>query len=212
MSCLSRNLRGCLLKVHRIIIVDNHPISRAGLKVILETTSDFAVVGEAASGREAVELCQHVQPDIILMDVQMPDGNGIETTSILHRQFPKLCIIGISAFRAEEMEADMLRAGAIGFISKETDFEQLLQKIRTLLSQLHANQPRQNSDSLFQLTPTERQVLALLAAGFNRQQISDQMSISYNTVKMHCRNLYSKLGVSSQQEAINTALQHHLIT
>jgi DNA-binding NarL/FixJ family response regulator len=201
-----------IMNTWKVVITDNHPISRAGLKLVLQTTSDFVVVGEACCGREAIELCQKLQPEIVLMDVHMPDGNGIETTNILHRQFPQMQIIGISGFRAEEMQEDMLRAGAIGFLSKETDFEQILFEIRALLSKVSSVQAKSDSESLFRLTHTERQVLALLAAGSDRHQIADQMGISYNTVKMHCRNIYSKLGVSTQQDAINMALQHHLIT
>lgn len=199
------------MMIYKVIIADNHPVFRAGLKIVLETTGDFVIIGEASNGREAIEQCQKLQADVVLMDVYMPDGNGIETTGILHRQFPQIHIIGVSAFRAEEMQEDMLRAGAIGFISKETDFEQLILEIRDLIAK--ATVPTKNdSASLFQLTHTERQVLALLAAGCERQQVADQMSISYNTVKMHCRNIYSKLGVSTQQDAINMALQYHLIT
>lgn len=200
------------MNTHTLVIVDNHPVFRAGLKLILETMGDFTVVGEASSGHEAIDLCQTLQPDVVLMDVHMPDGNGIETTSVLHRQFPMLHIIGVSAFRAEEMLEDLLRAGAIGFISKETDFEQMILQIRDLLTKAAYAQAKQEPESMFQLTHTERRVLALLAAGCDRQQVAHQMSISYNTVKMHCRNIYSKLGVSTQQEAINLALQHHLIT
>lgn len=200
------------MKAQSIVIADNHPIFRAGLKLVLETTGDFVIVGEASSGQEAIELCQRLQPDLVLMDIYMPGGNGIETTSVLHRRSPKMHIIGVSAFRAEEMQEDMLRAGAIGFISKETDFEQMILQIRDLLATTTATVTRSGCAPLYQLTQTERQVLALLAAGYERQQIAEQLSISYNTVKMHCRNLYSKLGVSTQQEATNIALQHRLIT
>ncbi|MFN8527144.1 MAG: response regulator transcription factor [Anaerolineae bacterium] len=200
------------MKPKSVVIVDNHPVFRAGLKLVLETTGDFTIIGEASCGRDAIDLCQKLSPDVLLMDVYMPDGNGIETTNVLHRQFPKVHIIGVSAFRAEEMQEDMLRAGAIGFISKETDFEQMILQIRELVAKTISAQAKNDADTLFQLTHTERQVLALLAAGSDRQQIADQMSISYNTVKMHCRNIYSKLGVSTQQEAVNAALQYRLIT
>ncbi len=186
----------------KAVIADNHPIFRAGLKIVLETTAQFAVIGEAASGIECIALCKTLQPDVVLMDVHMPNGNGIEATQTLHQLFPKLIIIGVSAFSFEVIEQDMLRAGAIGFISKEADFAQIIDRVFSLIAVTH--DLRVPLPDIASLTNMEQQVLALLAA--------EHLNISYNTVKMHCRHLYRKLGVSTSQEAVIIALQHRLIS
>ncbi|MFN8528134.1 MAG: response regulator transcription factor [Anaerolineae bacterium] len=198
------------MTTYKIVIADNHSIFRAGLKIVLETTGDFVVIGEASNGREAVESCQTHQPDVVLMDVHMPNGNGIEATEVLHQLFPKLIIIGVSAFSFEVMQQGMLRAGAIGFISKEVDFAEIIERIFSLIAMTH--NLRCPLPEIASLTNMEQKVLALLAAGDDRKRIAEYLGISYNTVKMHCRHLYRKLKVSTAQEAIQIAFQRGLLS
>jgi DNA-binding NarL/FixJ family response regulator len=198
------------MKIWKILIVDNHPVARAGLKLVLEATSDFKVIGCAASGQEAIQLCQELQPDIILMDVNMPDGNGVETTQILHGQYPQLLIIGVSGYQHVEIQQEIVQAGAAGYISKETDFVEMVKMIKAFTTR--AINPVAPNENPFHLTPSEQKVLYLLAEGYDRQQIADDLAISLNTVKMHIRNLYQKLSVANAADAIKMAIEHHLIS
>ncbi|MFN3492419.1 MAG: response regulator [Anaerolineales bacterium] len=199
------------MKQWQILIVDNHPVSRAGLRLIFESTLDFRVIGDASSGQQAIQFCQESVPDVILMDINMPNGNGIEATEVLHRQFPEIIIIAVSAFRHEEMQQEVMRAGASGYISKETDFADMIKQIEEIIER-NAQTTTISSDNPFNLTHTELKVLTLLAKGYDRLQIADYLVISLNTVKMHFRNLYQKLGVANAHDAIKTALEHHLLS
>jgi NarL family two-component system response regulator YdfI len=192
----------------KLLIADNHAISRAGLRIILESSGDFQVIGEATTGQEAITLAEQLQPDVVLMDVNMPKSNGIEATQILHRQFPELIIIAISAFTHSEMQALMLRSGASGYISKDTEFDDMLVIIRRII---YERRVTHTTPFNFNLTHMEIHVLHLLAEGKERQQIADDLSISLNTVKMHLRNLYQKLRVANAADAIRVALENQLL-
>lgn len=198
------------MKTWKVIIADNHSISRIGLKVVLENTGEFTVVGEATSGQQIVSLCSALQPDLVLMDINMPNGNGVEATQIIHRKHPDILVIAVSGYRHEEMQREAMAAGAIGYISKDIDFEDMLKLIRAFIA--GASAPPQTAQSAFNLTNSERKVLFLLAEGHDRQQIAEMLGISLNTVKMHLRNLYQKLNVSTSDEAIIIAIQHQLIS
>lgn len=196
---------------YSVLIVDNHPISRAGLQLILHESEHFEIIGEATSGNEAVSICDELQPQIVIMDISMPNGNGLDATQILSRKYPKMAIVIISGFTHHEIEQASLRAGARGYISKETDFVEMIDLIldmvedTTPLSGLNLRQD-------FNLTKMEYKVLYLLAEGQSRQSIADNLTISINTVKMHLRNLYRKLGVDNAPDAIKIALQHALLS
>lgn len=198
------------MKIWKTLIADNHPIVRAGMEIVLANTPDFQVVGCAATGIETVQLCRELHPDIILMDINMPNGNGVETTYTLHREYPELLIIGVSAYQHVEMQQEIVQAGAIGYISKEIDFVEMIETIRSLVEKatvsIHPN------ENLFNLTPSEQKMLYLLAEGYSRQQIADHLNISLNTVKMHVRNLYQKLNVANVQDAIKVAIAYNLLS
>lgn len=196
----------------KVLIADNHPVFRVGLKIVLETTSQFLVIGEAANGEECVALCMELQPDVVLMDVHMPNGNGVEATQTLHPLFPNLIIIGVSAYGFDVMQQAMLRAGAISVISKETDFDQLIEQITSLIDAAEQPHAPKLPRARLPLTHAEQQVLALLVTGYDRRMIAEYLGISYNTVKMHCRHLYRKLGVSTSKDAVKVAVQYRLIS
>lgn len=198
------------MKVWQIAVVDNHPVWRAGLKLVLNDTVDFTVIAEAESGHQAIEVCQKSQPDIVLMDVNMPNGNGIEATQVLHSLFPGMIIIAISGFWHEEIQKEVLRAGAVGYISKESEFDEMIRLIRAITDGYTVRSSARTDQ--FHLTNMEYKMLCLLAEGKDRQEIADLLIISINTVKMHFRNLYQKLGVDNANDAIKTALQFHLIS
>jgi len=199
-----------IMKQWTIIIADNHPISRAGIKLVLNQEPDFMVVGEAICGQQAIELCESANPKIILMDINMPYMNGVEATQIIHRRFPHIIIIAITGFRHEEMQQEMLRAGALGYITKDTDFVDMIATIRMIIAGTSVTIP--SLQDRFNLTNMEYRILSLLAEGYERQQIADMLTISINTVKMHFRNLYQKLGVANANDAIRIAIENHLIS
>lgn len=196
----------------RVVVADNHPIFRIGLRIVLESSTRFEVVGEAVNGAECIAVCKALQPDVALIDVHMPNGNGIEATDTLHQLYPQMVIIGITAYNLDMLHPDMLRAGASSLVSKETDFEQLIEQIAALVEARIDARLRKSLPSGVPLTRAEHRILILLAAGYDRKMISENLSISYNTVKMHCRHLYRKLGVSSVQEAIKIAVQYRLLS
>ncbi len=193
-----------------ILIADNHPISRAGMKFVLNLERDFDVIAEATSGKQAIELCEQLKPKIVLMDINMPLMNGVEATQIIHRKQPHIIIIAITAFRHEEMQQEMLRAGASGYITKDTDFADMITLIRTIIAGTTAT--TDSTATLFDLTNMELRILTLLAEGHDRQKIADMLTISINTVKMHFRNLYQKLGVANANDAIRVAIENNLIS
>ncbi len=198
------------MKTWTIVIADNHPVSRAGLRLVLEGIADFEVIGEATSGQQAIRVCQQLVPDIVLMDVNMPNGNGVDATTILHRQFPTMIIIAVSGFRHEEMQQEIMRAGAAGYISKETEFTDMIQQIFQIAGgKKPSTEPTVDR---FNLTHMEHRVLLLLAEGYDRQQIAGQLTLSINTVKMHLRNIYQKLGISNAKDAIHIAMTHGLLS
>ncbi len=193
----------------QVVVAENHSMTRLGLRVTLESLPDFEVVAEASTGNQSVELCRTLRPDIVLMDINMPDGNGIEATKVIHRLYPNIIIIAYSAYMFDELQRDIMRAGAAGFISKETDFSDVGRLIRVIISR--APTPPLKFRMQFGLTRMEYLVLLMLAEGANRKAIAQRFNISINTTKMHLRNLYSKLSVSSAKEAVKLALEHQLL-
>ncbi|MCU0481915.1 MAG: response regulator transcription factor [Anaerolineae bacterium] len=177
---------------------------------MLNLERDFDVIAEATSGKQAIELCEQLKPKIVLMDINMPLMNGVEATQIIHRKQPHIIIIAITAFRHEEMQQEMLRAGASGYITKDTDFADMITLIRTIIAGTTAT--TDSTATLFDLTNMELRILTLLAEGHDRQKIADMLTISINTVKMHFRNLYQKLGVANANDAIRVAIENNLIS
>lgn len=193
-----------------VVIIDNHPISRSGLKIALREYPQFNVIGEASNGEDGINVCNELKPDIVTMDINMPGTNGIDATAMLREQFPDMIIIGLSGYMSPNIRVSILRAGADGFISKETEFHDIIQELQQITEKVARIDDTHQPD-LFQLTTTEQHVLSLLAGGNNRRQIADELKISINTVKMHLKNLYSKLNAKSSNEALDIAIKHHLI-
>lgn len=200
-----------LMKIWKVIIVDNHPISRSGLKLVLGSYNFFKVIGESSNGDSGVLLCSKLQPDIVLMDINMPHMNGIEATIQLRRLFADMIIIAFSGYLHIEMQNEAFKAGANGYISKEEDFETIVEQILTIANHTVLPVVHVRNNYLFNLTATEQKILTLLAEGLNRQQVADELKVSLNTVKMHLKSLYAKLQVHNSSEAISIALKYQLI-
>ena len=206
----------------RVMIVDDHTMVRRGLATFLKAYDDLELVGEAENGQFAIKLCNRIQPDVILMDMVMPDMNGAVATRKIRERFPKIQVIALTSFKEEELVKNALEAGAIGYLLKDVSADDLVKAIRaahvgraTLSPEaaqalVHAaNQPPVPGHDL---TERERVVLALIVEGLNNTQIAGRLFISPSTIKSHVSSILSKLGVASRTEAVALALRHKLVT
>src|SRR5215469_14789632 len=198
-------------KLIRVLTVDDHPLLREGIAALINGEADMKLVAEASNGREAVEKYRSHRPDVTLMDLQMPDLNGIEAISQIHGEFPEARIIVLTTYTGDAQVSGALRAGARGYILKGHVHRELLDTIRAV----HAGQkriPPEIAAELAQyvadddLTPREIDVLRLIAAGNANKQIADQLSIGEATVKSHVTNILSKLGANDRAHAVTIAL------
>ena len=205
----------------RVLIVDDHPMVRRGLATFLRVYDDLELAGEAAGGQEAVQLCARLRPDVVLMDMAMPEMDGAAATRLIRKQSEAVRVIVLTSFKDETMIQSALQAGAIGYLLKDVSSEELAQAIRaahagrTTLSpevaeaMVHAagQPPKPGLD----LTERERVVLALLVEGLNNTQIAKKLGVSPSTIKSHVSNILTKLGVSSRTEAVTLALRNKLV-
>jgi NarL family two-component system response regulator LiaR len=202
------------------MIVDDHAVVRSGLAAFLLAFDDLELAGEASSGVEAVRLCNQLQPDVVLMDLVMPEMDGATATRAIRQACPQIQVIALTSFKEEELVQGVLQAGAIGYLLKNVSAEELTNAIRkaqvgqpTLAPEaaqalIHAStQPPLGHD----LTDREREVLALMVKGLNNPEIAERLVVSQSTVKFHVSSILSKLGVSSRTEAVALAVQHHLV-
>lgn len=209
------------LKPIRVMLVDDHAMVRRGLATFLQAFDDLELAGEAESGETALLLCAKVQPDVILMDMVMPDMNGAAATRAIRQQFPAVQVLALTSFKEEELVKSALEAGAIGYLLKDVSAEDLVKAIRaahagraTLSPEaaqalVHAaGQPPAPGSNL---TERERVVLALMVEGLNNTQIAGRLVVSPSTIKSHVSNILSKLGVASRTEAVTLALRNRII-
>lgn len=210
----------------RVLIVDDHVMVRKGLATILKIKSDLKLVGEAGNGREALQMIEQAQPDVVLMDLMMPQMDGIEATRLIRQRWPSVQVVALTSFQEKELVREALQAGAVGYLLKNVTAEDLAAAIReahagrsTLapeaiqaLIQPGGAEPSSSHEDAqsFGLTAREQEVLALLVQGLNNVEIAERLVVSRSTAKAHVSNILSKLGVSNRAEAIVLALQRHL--
>ena len=205
----------------RVMLVDDHTMVRRGLATFLKIFDDLELTGEAESGEAAIRLCAEVFPDVILMDMVMPEMDGAATTRAIRQRFPHVQVIALTSFKEGDLVKHALEAGAIGYLLKDVSADELAEAIRaahagrvTLSPEAAqalvetANQPPAPG---LDLTEREREVLALMVEGLNNTQIAGRLTISPSTVKSHVSNILSKLGVSSRTEAVSLALRNRII-
>ena len=205
----------------RVMLVDDHTMVRRGLATFLMVFDDLTLAGEAESGEAAIQLCAQVLPDVILMDMVMPDMDGATATRLIRLQFPQVQVIALTSFKEGKLIKNALEAGAIGYLLKDVSADELAQAIRAAHSGRATLSPEaaqvlieianQSPAPGLDLTEREREVLTLMIEGLNNTQIAGRLTISPSTIKSHVSNILSKLGVASRTEAVTLALRNHIV-
>jgi NarL family two-component system response regulator YdfI len=207
----------------RILVADDHLIIRQGLRLILETENDFELVGEAADGAEALRLCAETKPEVVLMDLRMPGMDGLTAIERLQVEQPGIAVVILTTFNEDDLMMRGLRAGAKGYLLKDTDRETLFNTIRaaqrgeTLLKPeviariLSKASESNKSGATTDLTERELEVLQAVAQGERSKEIAIRLGISERTVKAHLASIYNRLGVDNRAAAIAVAAQKGLL-
>ncbi|PLR97861.1 response regulator [Bacillus sp. T33-2] len=208
----------------RVLIADDHHVVRRGLVFFLRTQKDIEIIGEAAHGREAVDLAEKLQPDMILMDLIMPEMDGIEATREIKRKFPSIKIMVLTSFSDQDHVIPALEAGASGYQLKDIEPDELVRSIKSMMAganQLHpkatslllANLANKNSHEKYimeDLTKRELEVLKEIAKGKSNKEIAASLFITEKTVKTHVSNLLAKLGLADRTQAALYAVKNRL--
>jgi len=200
------------------MVVDDHSMVREGLKVFLSTSDDIEVVGEAANGAEAVDLCPRLEPDVVLMDVLMPVMDGAAATAQITAACPGVQIIALTSFVEEALVQQVLDAGAISYLLKDSRPESLKQAIRDACngrgtidsSAMKAILNRRQDEVGKDLTPREREVLVLLAAGLSNNEIAEKLTLAVGTVRLHVSHILTKLDAPNRTTVAVIAMKHGL--
>ncbi len=211
----------------RVLIAEDHAIVREGVRLILEAQPDMEVVGEATSGRQTVTMACDLRPDVVCMDISMPDIDGIEATRRIHNCCPEVAVLALTVHESDEYFFQMLQAGASGYVLKGAASADLVAAVRAVArgevflyprvakklvdDYLSRTQDRETTDRYHGLTPREREVLTLIGEGLTNKEIAERLVISLSTVQTHYSNIIEKLGLNNRAELIKYAIRHGLI-
>lgn len=206
----------------RVMIVDDHAMLRRGLATFLRAYSDLALAGEAGTGEDAVRLSAELKPDVILMDMVLPNMSGPAAIRLIVKRCPEARIIALSSYKEGDLIQEALEAGAIGYLLKDLSADDLAEAIRAAhvgratlspeVTQSLVDSAHHPPPPAFDLTERERAVLGLMVEGLNNTQIASRLVVSPSTVKSHVSAILAKLGVQSRTEAVTVALRHGLVT
>lgn len=215
------------MKQIRVLLVDDHEIVRTSLGLLLETQGDIQIVGQASSGKEAVGLALTLQPDVVIMDITLPDFSGIEATRRLKAASSGMAIVALTIHEDPQYFFEMLAAGAAGYIPKRAAADDLIKAIhaaynnevylypslaKVLVSDFYQQTGEVVTEDVEQISEREREVLELLAEGTNNEEIAEKLSISRHTVARHRENIMRKLGLHSRSELVKYAIRKGLIS
>jgi len=206
----------------RVMIVDDHAVVRSGLATFLLAFDDLEPAAEAGSGEEAIRLCAAHDLDVVLMDLVMPDMDGVATTRAIREKYPHIQVIALTSFKEDDLVQGVLQAGAISYLLKNVTAAELAGAIRAA----HAGRPTlaleataalihvatQPQELDYALTSREQEVLDLMAQGLSNPEIAGKLVVSRSTIKFHVSSILSKLGVNGRTEAVALAMQKNLVT
>ena len=209
-----------------IVIADDHEIVRRGLRTVLETREDFEIVGEASNGREAVKLVESLSPHVVVMDISMPELNGLEAARQIVKSKPGTEVLVLTMHESEELIREMLEAGARGYVLKSDAMRQLVPAVDTLrkhkpfftpkasevvLDGFLGEEERLRGEPRRRLTPREREIVQLLAEGKSNKEVASALHISVKTAETHRTNIMRKLDLHSVSELVRFAVRNHII-
>ena len=206
----------------RVMIVDEHAVVRSGLAAFLMVHDDLELVGEASGGKEAVLMCEEARPDVVLMDLVMPEMDGATATRLILERCPDIKVLALTSFKEDDLVRGALQAGAIGYLLKNVDSDELADAIRAARAgkptfspeaaralinvATHTDAPSSGD----YLTDREKEILKLMVEGLSNPAMADRLVVSRSTVKFHVSNILVKLGARSRTEAVAMALQQRL--
>ena len=219
------------MKTVKIVLVDDHTIVRDGIKSTLKDQKNFKIVGEASNGKEAIELVKKVEPDVVIMDISMPDMNGIEATDIISKKYPHSKVIVLSMHDDETYILKSVEAGAYGYLLKDVDKDEFVKAINAVhqgdkyfntsissvlvsgyLNRIKSieNHTTQSSDE-YDLTKREKGILKMITDGKNNREIADGLGISIRTIETHRANIMKKLKVKNAIELVKVAIEDKIV-
>ena len=207
----------------RLLLVDDHKVVRSGLRMLLDNEADLTIVGEAGTGQEALQLAEQLQPDLVLMDIGLPDLSGIDVAHQIKQRWPKIAIVALTIHEDAEYFFKMLQAGVNGYVTKRAAPEELLTAVRTTIEggvYLYPSLAKllvtdylagEHPDKLDGLTEREQEILAHLAEGASNEAIADTLNISQKTVSRHRENIMRKLNLHSRADLVKYAIRKGII-
>jgi NarL family two-component system response regulator LiaR len=205
----------------RVMLVDDHTMVRRGLATFLKVHDDLQLAGEADTGEDAVRVCAEVNPDVILMDLVLPQMDGAAATRLIRQKLPQVQVLALTSFKEGELIKNALEAGAIGYLLKDVSADELARAIRAAHSgratlspeaaQALVETANQPPTPGLDLTEREREVLGLMIEGLNNTQIAGRLTVSPSTIKSHVSSILAKLGVASRTEAVALALRSRIV-
>ncbi len=209
----------------RILLVDDHKVVRLGLRALLESEPDLEVAGEAGTAAEGIQQAGHLQPDVVLMDLRLPDHNGVDACRQIRRRWPEIQVLILTSYPNEDLVLEAIESGAAGYVLKDSDTLDLLRAVRAVghgdavldpavtrkvLQEIRQAQHEVHAQAFRALSERELETLALVADGKTNAEIGDEMGLSEKTVRNHVSVILSKLNVTNRIEAATYAVRHHI--
>jgi DNA-binding NarL/FixJ family response regulator len=215
------------MKPLRVLLVDDHEVVRLGLAVVLEDCPGVRIVGEAGSGQEALEACERLQPDLVILDIRLPDQLGVKVCRQIVERWPLIKVIILTSFANDDLIAEAISAGATGYVLKQVGNEELLRAVEAVrrgealldphvtqrvLRRMRQTERLLDASAFRDLSRRELEVLLLVSQGKSNREIAEGLSLSEKTVRNHVSNLLSKLNMSNRIELATYAVKHHIAT